>query len=210
MAAPCFGHYLGCPRAHTPLGAAFRLSCPELPHLGKPLGCLSLYYPILGQDLNSPEYLNWTSATILILGDFSWAELFCCTMTAINVRFSRPVFGRSSGLCLHFGCQTGSLTPHLITEPRQLRSQKFHSFWWLHFYILNVKHSKHGSAIIKHFKCIALELGSCICTNQKETEVKSRSCCDLDRSCCISINASRQGKHIETNPTAKSHFYQKL
>ena len=37
-----------------------------------------------------------------------------------------------------------------------------------------------------------------------------RSRRDLDRSWCISVDASRQEKHIGTNRTALSLFYQKL
>ena len=39
---------------------------------------------------------------------------------------------------------------------------------------------------------------------------RSRSQCDLSRSCCMSVDAAWRDEHYSTNPTSLAHFYQKL
>ena len=46
--------------------------------------------------------------------------------------------------------------------------------------------------------------------NLTSGHARSRSRCDLSRSCCISGNAPWWDKHCGTNPTSLAHFYQKL
>ena len=79
--------------------------------------------------------------------------LYCCTnyrrlkhkLFFLDQRSAGP-----PGWCPLFGRQTGPLLT-------QLRPLKFHSFddsMYIYICISNIPHLKHGSSIIKHFKCI--------------------------------------------------------